>query len=353
MTLHNAQQLANDESCFQSLHCGEHQSLYCSDSQAYGNYPSRLEPEQTPDLLAGASWFPSPPSSDVDTVFDWNSQGHGLSAFIWQTPFSDTLQPSLRECFWEDFKCTDSSSSLGSFDHASGEVPEVRSHGLPITSPALDETHPGLGIYAGIGAPFYAQEPQCVLLNGDGIPLYNDDYFLCLQSSVESQVVNPTLLGETTTSTAATTPEEITYKTPSRRILPSSKDANLMEGRRMGLTYKEIKERWRFTESESTLRGRFRVLTKKKEHRVRKPTWEANDIRLLHEAVEKLSARHRNQSHAERFAVISPALKVSWKRVAEYIWKHGSSYPFANSTCKKKWAELVGARNNKPRKAVS
>lgn len=32
--------------------------------------------------------------------------------------------------------------------------------------------------------------------------------------------------------------------------------------------------------------------------------------------------------------------KVSWKFVAEYIWKNGGSYQFGNATCKKKWAEL-------------
>jgi hypothetical protein len=32
--------------------------------------------------------------------------------------------------------------------------------------------------------------------------------------------------------------------------------------------------------------------------------------------------------------------KVSWKKVAEYIWSHGGSYYFGNATCKKKWCEI-------------
>ena len=32
--------------------------------------------------------------------------------------------------------------------------------------------------------------------------------------------------------------------------------------------------------------------------------------------------------------------RVSWKKVAQYIWTHGGSYHFGNATCKKKWWEV-------------
>jgi hypothetical protein len=32
---------------------------------------------------------------------------------------------------------------------------------------------------------------------------------------------------------------------------------------------------------------------------------------------------------------------VPWKKVAEYIVAHGGSYHFGNSTCRKRWDELV------------
>lgn len=32
--------------------------------------------------------------------------------------------------------------------------------------------------------------------------------------------------------------------------------------------------------------------------------------------------------------------RVSWKNVSAYIYEHGGSYRFGNSTCKKKWAEV-------------
>jgi hypothetical protein len=44
------------------------------------------------------------------------------------------------------------------------------------------------------------------------------------------------------------------------------------------LSYKDIKRLGGFEEAESTLRGRFRTLTKSKEQRVRKPQWKDKDV---------------------------------------------------------------------------
>ncbi|KAK2732893.1 hypothetical protein FQN57_002447 [Myotisia sp. PD_48] len=57
-----------------------------------------------------------------------------------------------------------------------------------------------------------------------------------------------------------------------------SRDAFLIRCKQSGMSYKEIKERGHFTEAESTLRGRFRSLTKRKELRVRKPGWGEFDV---------------------------------------------------------------------------
>ena len=48
--------------------------------------------------------------------------------------------------------------------------------------------------------------------------------------------------------------------------------------KRAGMSYRQIKEKGGFTEAESTLRGRFRTLTKNREDRVRKPLWMAKDV---------------------------------------------------------------------------
>ncbi|TDZ23589.1 hypothetical protein Cob_v003532 [Colletotrichum orbiculare MAFF 240422] len=110
----------------------------------------------------------------------------------------------------------------------------------------------------------------------------------------------------------------------------SAKDEYLLKAKREGLTYREIRVKGNFSEAESTLRGRYRTLTKSKEERVRKPEWTDNDIYLLRRAVRKFSKGNDPSS-----------TKIPWKQVAEYIHAHGGTYLFGNATCRKKWDELV------------
>ncbi|KAK3109716.1 hypothetical protein LTR53_016729, partial [Teratosphaeriaceae sp. CCFEE 6253] len=51
----------------------------------------------------------------------------------------------------------------------------------------------------------------------------------------------------------------------------NERDAILVQRRREGWTYRKIKEHYKFSEAEPTLRGRHRMLTKDKEERVRRP----------------------------------------------------------------------------------
>ncbi len=60
----------------------------------------------------------------------------------------------------------------------------------------------------------------------------------------------------------------------------SRKDEDLIRLRQAGISYRDIKVKGKFTEAESTLRGRFRTLTKDKDQRVRKPQWRTKDVRL-------------------------------------------------------------------------
>lgn len=57
-----------------------------------------------------------------------------------------------------------------------------------------------------------------------------------------------------------------------------AKDRVLVRLRNVGFSYKEIREIGKFTEAESTLRGRYRTLTKDKGARVRKPEWQEKDV---------------------------------------------------------------------------
>lgn len=133
-------------------------------------------------------------------------------------------------------------------------------------------------------------------------------------------------------------------------------DATLLEGKAKGLTYKEIKKQLHVQCAESTLRGRFRSLTKPRKDRVRKPVWQQRDVscatnaffRLLTDPVKvhylnmyvekelsRIDANHHQPlGHDQRLA------KVQWKKVADFISASGGSYHFGNSTCKRKWIEL-------------
>jgi hypothetical protein len=59
-------------------------------------------------------------------------------------------------------------------------------------------------------------------------------------------------------------------------------DMFILECRKKGLSYKYIREKGGFTVAESTLRGRFRSLTKNRCERVRKPQWTATDVSRDH-----------------------------------------------------------------------
>ncbi|CAI7589828.1 unnamed protein product [Penicillium glandicola] len=119
------------------------------------------------------------------------------------------------------------------------------------------------------------------------------------------------------------------------------RNAFLIDCKRRGLSYKDIKRVGGFKEAESTLRGRYRTLTKSKDQRVRKPKWQDKDIRLLCEAVSIHAETYNAYSSLTNISMsTNEPPKVSWKRVAEHIRENGGSYHFGNATCKKKWCEI-------------
>jgi hypothetical protein len=67
---------------------------------------------------------------------------------------------------------------------------------------------------------------------------------------------------------------------PTAPLNRSEKDEFLLLKKQEGMTYREIRIQGSFTEAESTLRGRYRTLTKSKEERVRKPQWTEKDVGL-------------------------------------------------------------------------
>lgn len=61
----------------------------------------------------------------------------------------------------------------------------------------------------------------------------------------------------------------------------TSKDELLIRLKAQGISYKQIKEMGGFDEAESTLRGRYRALTKPREARLRKPEWGDREVSAI------------------------------------------------------------------------
>ncbi|KAK0711953.1 hypothetical protein B0H67DRAFT_303856 [Lasiosphaeris hirsuta] len=131
-------------------------------------------------------------------------------------------------------------------------------------------------------------------------------------------------------------------------------DEYLIRSKKAGWTYKDIRRRGGFVEAESTLRGRYRTLTKSREQRVRKPAWSDKDLHLLEIAVRILAkpmsgcvaVEYPSASVGNGYGVPIPVAdlntaRVPWKQVAEYIFSNGGSYRFGNSTCRKRWDRLA------------
>ncbi|KIX01564.1 uncharacterized protein Z518_09290 [Rhinocladiella mackenziei CBS 650.93] len=127
----------------------------------------------------------------------------------------------------------------------------------------------------------------------------------------------------------------------------TSKDDFLVQCKSQGMSYKQIKELGAFDEAESTLRGRYRVLTKPKEARLRKPEWGEREIQLLFEGVSQCSKSNpdagRQSAELDAVSIGQFVSKVPWKQVAEFMERRGA-YRYGNATAKKKYLELLKAR---------
>ena len=99
---------------------------------------------------------------------------------------------------------------------------------------------------------------------------------LSTQAKDQDALAFTTLSGTSELEMPSEPAEQATRYAP--EITRNTRDEYLQEARRRGLSYKEIKRRGGFTEAESTLRGRIRILSKPKEMRVRKPQWNRSDV---------------------------------------------------------------------------
>ncbi|KAL2444230.1 hypothetical protein ABEF95_015998 [Exophiala dermatitidis] len=127
-------------------------------------------------------------------------------------------------------------------------------------------------------------------------------------------------------------------------IRDTSKDEYLVRCKEQGMSYKQIKESGGFDEAESTLRGRYRALTKPREARLRKPEWGPREVDLLLEGVAHCSKSTTGnpllEFNSDVVAIGRFANKVPWKQVAEYMESKGT-YRYGNATVKKKYLEII------------
>ena len=70
--------------------------------------------------------------------------------------------------------------------------------------------------------------------------------------------------------------------------MKSKEDKALIRMKEEGYTYKDIRKALGCNVAESTLRGRYRSLTKPKENRVRAPKWTETDVRTCNALTDVL-----------------------------------------------------------------
>ena len=150
---------------------------------------------------------------------------------------------------------------------------------LPLAYPPL-AFDPYYSAAGGIGSATFQEHPTS---GPNGPPDYNFDQFgSYLQApgdwSGTDPFQNPSPTFETHISPGQATSTNPGNDRTNHRS--KSKDRMLIDLKQRGYSYKDIKVMGQFEEAESTLRGRYRTLTKPKEARVRKPEWGDREVSL-------------------------------------------------------------------------
>ncbi|EPE10805.1 hypothetical protein F503_05900 [Ophiostoma piceae UAMH 11346] len=204
-------------------------------------------------------------------------------------------------CHNRNCDCNHHSHNHGTMVHQPGVGHETHIHGNQSSYPPPDLHAPH-----GHPSPYHSHDPRGPLDPHDPLDPRDprDSYHIPDVSSVPRSARGPTGAESETELIRMRAAEEQRRADLERR----RKDRVLLQLKREGYTYREIREKGNFTEAESTLRGRYRTLTKTKQERVRKPTWTEKDDRLLVEAVNFMG-RGRPMGQ----------FKVAWKAVSERI----------------------------------
>lgn len=177
----------------------------------------------------------------------------------------------------------------------------IRQSGLPMLSRDTPSSSSCSSSYSPLSSTVYAMDISPSPWMHNTVPdSSSSDWTSIRSSSVETantittQAENATPSKTTPSSGSSGGTKKKTSKTskPSKQkqkqntSRSTARDLFLIECKRRGMSYKEIKRIGHFEEAESTLRGRFRTLTKSKEQRVRKPKWEDGDVRTYPQTLQ-------------------------------------------------------------------
>ena len=135
-----------------------------------------------------------------------------------------------------------------------------------------------------VGQPSFDPLMPSILLNHDGVAMRRFDDRPYTGNLGADNMISPTGLFPQAAPTVVST----LHGEGSRRN--TARDDELVKLRAQGLSYRDIKQRFAFDVAESTLRGRMRSLMKRKEDRVRKPSWKP-------ENVSSALLRHQSANH--------------------------------------------------------
>ncbi|KAL4784709.1 hypothetical protein BJX76DRAFT_356821 [Aspergillus varians] len=321
--------------------CLVQKSDWTSDNSVFS---SLFDEGQSPGTASVTTVTEKYTPATIDGTYNNSSVSPWLSLST-QVPW-DAQQPNTTktedEVVWNDgLVYSDLDQPQGHFGQPSVTSDSVLSgeiNGLPCIGPSLEPyVQPSslLDTYGSTFPNFY--------LNTNAITLPEQNQ---AQYSSDNSAYQNECWPDDTTDSFFNTLGQLSYYQPSLAAQMTSwtNDARnrlLIEYKRSGLSYRDIKKIAGFKEAESTLRGRYRTLTKSKEHRVRRPQWHDNDIRLLCEGVNVYLGADRRNSCVSTCRSRRPSTrKIPWKKVAQYILANGGSYHFGNSTCKKKWCEV-------------
>jgi hypothetical protein len=200
-------------------------------------------------------------SFGAQTAWDMPPSTNSQTDPVWPTPHAASITPAYGS----------SSASLAPFP----AVPDPL-HGFPdltVENPRFITPAVSMDLYR----PEYAPADKALPMEKQGVSQFHmstDAYPYCETPYRLNQYIVPSTPTDRDLFQA-----ERSGKAPWHR---DTKNAFLIECKRRGLSYKDIKRIGGFKEAESTLRGRFRTLTKSKEQRVRKPQWHENDVCLDH-----------------------------------------------------------------------